>query len=463
VGCGLGYWIAGAMNGMYRPVFDFPRLRNGIRLGYMGAAMLIALACAVLGTLRGVRRITRLEPAEAMREPAPPAGGKILIERWTAFWRGLDFRWQIVLRSVFRNPARTAIGIVAATFGAATVCMAFGFVNSMSSMIAFQFDRVTRADYRIALKNEVGLDAVRTLRHLAGSARVEPVLDISGTFANGWRSKKGAITGLTEGSRLTVPSEINGQAVPLPARGLLMTRRLALELGLRPGDCVEFTPVKGLRRTLRLPVVKLVDSTLGLSVYAEIGYLCRLLGMEPAANSLLVKTQQSPAQRRSFLHALKTLPALQSADDNRAQRRRITAQFDDSMKGFAVAMIIFAAVIFFGSILNSSLIALEERRREIATFRVLGYQPAEIGAMFLRENLIVNMSGAGLGLPLGWFLLAGMTTQYSNDVYCMPTVIGGASYAYTLALALLFILASQWVIRRQILKLNWSEALSMKE
>jgi putative ABC transport system permease protein len=63
------------------------------------------------------------------------------------------------------------------------------------------------------------------------------------------------------------------------------------------------------------------------------------------------------------------------------------------MGGVSYVLILFGAVIFFGAILNAALIGLIERRRELATYRVIGYQPLEIGAMLLRETLLVNAVG----------------------------------------------------------------------
>ena len=126
-------------------------------------------------------------------------------------------------------------------------------------------------------------------------------------------------------------------------------------------------------------------------------------------------------------------------------------------------LILFGAVIFFGAILNGSLISIIERAREIATFRVLGYQPGEIGAIFFRENMIQYGIGSLLGLPLGWWLLWGINSQYTNDMYSVPTVIEPISWVKTVMISIVFILGAHIFVRRAIRKLHWQDALSMKE
>ena len=65
-------------------------------------------------------------------------------------------------------------------------------------------------------------------------------------------------------------------------------------------------------------------------------------------------------------------------------------------------------MIFFASLLNTSLIGLAERRREVATLRVLGYGAWQIGGFFLRESMIINVLGTLLRLSAGLFAWSGI-------------------------------------------------------
>jgi putative ABC transport system permease protein len=133
------------------------------------------------------------------------------------------------------------------------------------------------------------------------------------------------------------------------------------------------------------------------------------------------------------------------------------------MGGMANMLIIFGAVIFFGAILNGALISLIERQRELATYRVLGYHSGEVGAMYLRESLVLNLIGILFGLPLGWWMLLGMNAQYKNDLYMMPTVITPSGWLWSIGMAVVFVLIAQLIVQRRINHLHWNEALSMKE
>lgn len=462
-GCAIGFYLSGVMTGLYQAVFVFPGLHNAAYPGMMVAAVVFALVFALLGALHGVRTVTALPPAEAMREPAPPTCGAVFLERFPRFWNALDFRWQMILRGLLRNRGRTLIALGSAALGAAMVVVALGLVDSMNRMIDFQFEKVMKSDYVLSVKDDVDVGALYEARTWPGVLRAEPVFQVAGTFVSENRGKRGVITGLRPDAELTRPHDAGGEAVPVPPVGLLMTERMAGHLGVRAGDTVRFTPVRGVRRPIDVPVVRLVRSMLGLSVYADARYLNRLMNEVDALSTLELKTAFTPDEETAFFRLLKRCPLVQTLSSIPRQKVVITKQFDQSMKSMAMILILFAAVIDFGSMLNGALIAIAERRREIATFQVLGYPPAQVGALFLRENMLTALIGSVLGMPLGYVLLYGLCMGFTNDAYSFPTYVAPATWIWTFALGIVFVLGAHAVVHRSILKLNWAEALSMKE
>jgi len=461
-GCLFGYWISGEMTSFYKQFFEFPRLVNQLYPGIMISGEAISLIFAVLGTVHGVKLVTKLNPAEAMREQAPAVGGSVFLERWKWFWSRLDFRWQMILRGQLRNKSRTLIAIFAGALGASIVVMAFGLTNSIDKMLTFQFDEVMKNDFSISFRNEQSDEALDIARRLPGVLKAEPLFNVSGTFVNKNHRKKGVITGLPPDGTMTIPRNENGQAISVPSSGVLITARMAKHLNVKEGDIICFTPTKGIREKHKIKVVKIIKSMLGLVVYADFNYLNNLLGQSSTVTDIQLKTAFTSVEKKSFYSQLKKMPETQSVGDVKKQKEDMKIQFQ-ALISMSAVMVIFAAVIFFGSILNSSLISIAERKREIATFRVLGYTPVEVSSIFLRENMILNIIGTFIGMPLGYYMLLGMLMSYQNDAFSFPTYIAFSTWIYTFVLAVLFVLGAQWVIHGNILKLNWVEALSMKE
>lgn len=458
-----GYALAGVMTRLYIEFFEFPRLVNRPYPAIIAAGVAISLACALVGTVRGVRAVLRLAPAEAMRPKPPPEGRGIVLERWAWFWRKLDFRWHLVLRSIFRQRVRTLTGIFAAAVGASLIVVSLYLRDAMNAMIEFQFDKQLLSDYDVLLKDSHDLGALQDAARLPGVHRAEPLFVVGCTFRNGPRSRKGAITGIRRDAQLTVPRDAGGNRVPVPDVGLLLTQRLAEILGVAPGDTLTVEPVIGRREPRSVPVARVVDSYIGLAAYADFEYLNRLMGEEHALTAVQLAAEPSGDRAGEFYREVKRIPAVQTVNAIRGQKAQLEAVLVKQTMIAIYVTIAVAGLMFFGSVLNSSLISLAERRREIATFRVLGYRPGEVDRIFLRESLAVNLLGTLLGLPLGVWLARVTSTLYDTDLYRIPFVIRPESHAVTVLLGLSFVLLAHLPVRAVIRRMNWLDALNVRE
>lgn len=463
LGCAIGYVFAGFMTNMYQDFFKFPDLDNRFYPTIHCTGVAISLACAVAGSLRGTRGVLRLQPAEAMRPQAPRAGGAVLLERIAWLWSRLSSGWRTVLRSMVRSRVRTAAGVFAAAMGAAILSSGFMMAQAGPYLIDFQFKWMLRSDIDLTLKDERSEDALLEAARLPGVDLAEPMLSVAGTFHNGPYRKKGGITGIAPGARLTVPRDLQARPVRVPSAGLAMSRKLAEILHVERGDVIAFEPIKGVRRTYEASVLEIADSYLGTAVHADIHWLNRLIHEELAVNGIQLATDGDPAHLAALYRQLKRLPALEAVNCRDDTIRNLEKTLVQSMMGFIFFLILFAGIVFFGSILNASLISLAERQREVATLRVLGYGPWQIGNLLLRENMIITLVGTLLGMPLGYGLTVLMAWSYESELFRFPVVSTPGTWIATLVLAVMFGLLAHLFVQRAVHRMDWLEALQAKE
>jgi len=421
------------------------------------------MGCATVGSLYGSRSVLRLNPAEAMRPAPPRSGGGVLLERIGWFWRSLSAAWRMVLRNLLRARVRTLASVFAAAMGASVMVNGFMMQEAMKYMIDFQFRKILRNDIDLSFKDERGEEAVREASKLPGVDYVEPTLSVACKFTHGSYEKKGSVMGLVPNARLTVPRDLAGRPIRIPAHGLAMSRRMAETLHVSCGDLVGVEPIKGDRRLQYVSVEAIADSYLGMYVYAEIGYLGHLVGEELAASGVQLATNHDPRRHEDLLHELKQLPALQSVT---ARADMIATLEDTIVKNQSVIInlfVVFTGIVFFGSILNASLVSLAERQRELATLRVLGYSPWEVGRLLLRESLITTSLGALLGMPVGYGLTMTIAVAYASDLFRLPLVAPMGMWIKTLLFAVGFGLLTHIVVQKQVDNMDWLDALQTKE
>lgn len=460
-GCLLGVLLARGMIEIYEDFFQFPRFEFRIHADLLAIAAGMALAFALAGTVRGVKRVLRLQPAEAMRPRPPERGGAVFLERFPRVWRPLGFRTHIALRSMARNRGRTVTGMVASTLSVAIILIALGLSESVHFLLDFQFERVLRSDVDIGMQDERSMAAVYEARGLPGVDRAEPVLGLTCDIRRGRESRRLAITGLSPDHQLTTPLGADLEPIVIPEQGLVLTRKLAEIFGVRVGDELELTPVRGRRETVHARVSAIVEGLLGLECYADIRYLSGVVDETLAVNGLQLAV--NPARMDDLFRAIKRMPNAQGLSIRANIRDNIRDTIIRTMSFSITSIIIFAGIIAFGSVLNASLIEIGDRLRDIATFRVLGYNPGQIGGIFFRQNMVVFAVGLILGLPLGYYLLRLIAYAYDTELMRMYVFITWRSVLLTSVLSLLFVLIAQVVVYRQVSRLDWLEGVKVKE
>jgi len=461
-GLGFGAWVQVTMIGLYRQFFAMPGITPHFYPDVILFGVLISVGAAALGTLKGVRLAARLQPAEAMRPPPPEKGGKVLPEYVPALWTRLPFRWKMILRAVFRNPFRSGVSILACTISTALILSMLSQMDSLDYLMSYEFERVSHQDVTVGLRDPKGVRSESEFQDLPTVTETEPELTVVCDIKYGPYEKRIGVIGLTRGHRLRTPLDASGRPIIAPDSGLVFSRKLAQILQVQPGDTVQLRPLIARRTETEAPVVGIVDSFLGLSAYADVHYLSRLLGEEWVANMLLGNTRPK-AQEGPFLEALKERPAVVGISERKRSLTQMQATFGETMGTSISVMVLLAGVVAFGSVLNAAIVSLSERQREVGTLRVLGYTPAQVGLIFSGESLLLNAVGVGLGLWTGVGLAHLLALAYDTELYRFPAIIYPSRLLISAALMFVFVGAAQLLIHRMIRRLPWLDVLKVKE
>jgi putative ABC transport system permease protein len=457
----LGIWVAHGMVRLYAAIFQFPQFDFRIHADLLAAGLLISVAFSAAGTLRGVWNVLRLHPAEAMRERPPEHGGAIFLERWPWLWRRLGFRTHMALRGLLRHPVRTLTGMLSTGLATGIMFLSLTLLGSIWFLIDYQLEYVLTSDVDIAMRDPQSVAALLEARQLPGVDYAEPLLGVTADLRNGRYSRRLGVLGLSPGHRLTTPMQRDRTPVEIPADGIVMTAKLAEILELRVGDRFELTPVRGRRETVHARLAGVVDSYLGLDCYADQAYLSRIVG-EPLAVSS-VQMRVDPARQAELYRAIKQLPNAQGLSVRANNKAIVEETLIDVIARVHSVLIFFAGVIAFGSILNSAMVELGDRIREVSTLRVLGYTPGEVAAIFYRQTAVVFCCGLLLGFPIGYALVQLVVANMPTELVRLPITIRPATFAIGIALPATFVLAAQAVIYRRLRRLDWLEGIKVKE
>ena len=129
-----------------------------------------------------------------------------------------------------------------------------------------------------------------------------------------------------------------------------------------------------------------------------------------------------------------------------------------------LSMIVILIVILSGAlaaivIYNLTDININERIREIATLRVLGYRRREVLMYILREIFVMATIGIAIGLGIGVFLHWFIVINIESVGILFSLTISWQSYIYAILIAWVFVIAVTMCFYPRIRKINMAESL----
>ncbi|HHY36371.1 MAG TPA: FtsX-like permease family protein [Firmicutes bacterium] len=444
--------------------FKVPEVPGVFPFSYFFQGLLIAVTIFLIAGYSGSRLALALNPAEAMRPPAPVLGKKFFLENLPFFHALLTMQGKMAVRNITRNPGRSAFLFLGIMLSCALVAVTWSFQDMVDKLAFYQYEEVEAYDARITLARPAASEPV--VREVAGHRQVrwaEPLAEIPVSLTNRWREEDIVLIGLPRGSQLYKVLDEKGRKVPLPAEGIILSQRLAEKLAVTPGASIELASpyLRGEEKGVPVAVGGIIPQYLGMNAYMEISALSRLLGYEELATAVLVNVAGEEAigiLRDDYLES-----DLVAGVDSREERIR---QAREMLEYFGIAVyfyVLIGVVIGFAIIYSSSFIVLSERSWELASLRVLGLTPQEVFSVITFEQWFISFFAILAGLPLGKAILHGLAAQLDTDMYSVPTTLTPDCLFAGVVITAFSIWAAQRFALRKVKELSLVEVLKTRE
>ncbi len=459
-GIALGGYAGAALLGVYRQYFHFPALEYRLSARLALAATGIALAAAAAGALATVARAVRLPPAEAMR-PQPPRSFRAGLLEALRLGRRLDPVTKTTLRNLARRPWRAALSVIGIAAAIATVIVGRFAFDAVNSLMAKHFNDAERQDITVTFAENRSSQALASLRALPGVLKVEPYRLMPARLRAGHRTKRLSILAVAPSSDLRRLIDAQGRPIGVPPNGVVLTRKLARMLGVRPGDRLQIEQLDGRRRRFSTRVVRLSGEPLGVSAYMDQQALAAVLGEDAPMSGALLKVD---TDRQAQLYAvLKRTPAVAGV----AIRSTTIASIRDIMNRsfilMTTIMTAFGVVLVVGVVYNSARITLSERGNELASLRVLGFTRGEVAQLLLAEQAIVTLAAIPVGCSLGALACRLLVPLFDRELFRLPFELSGSTFGFASLVALGAAALSAALVAGRITRLDLIAVLKTRE
>ena len=443
----------------YKIMYCVPGAQTPIRMDYLLAATAVSALLTGSAVVCTCLRELSDEPAYIMR-PRPPKNGKrVFLERFPAVWGRLSFLMKVTVRNLMRYKKRFVMTLVGVAGCTALIITGFGLKYSVSSIVDRQFGGVFTYSAIAALNTDED-EPWNALNGLDGVECYVPAVSKSMNVSSSADSEKFSINMIAFGGKpdkyisLEAP---DGKKLD-PADGVLISRKLAKLLGAKPGDSISVTDPNGDLHTVS--IYGIVKNYALNYIYMDKSAYDETFGEEPfniAILNLSDGADESEVQSK-LIADKRIIGATFTTQQVKAFRRSIK-----TMDAITLVLIICAAFLSVTVLYNLADINITERRRELATIKVLGFFDAETGAYLYRENVISTMIGILAGLVLGKALhLFVVATVEIEQVMFNRTLIWWA-YVIGAGLTAVFALLVNFLLFFKLKRIDMVESLKSVE
>lgn len=120
-------------------------------------------------------------------------------------------------------------------------------------------------------------------------------------------------------------------------------------------------------------------------------------------------------------------------------------------------------MLSFTVLINLNNINIEERKRELATIKLLGFYEKELESYVFRENIISTLLGTVLGLGLGMAILGIIIKAAEVETIFLVKDINIVNLAISTIITIAFTLITNLLMKKKIKNINMIDSLKSIE
>ena len=428
-------------------------------------SFLVGFVCSVGVTMISCRYEMAEMAASLMRPKAPKAGKRIFLEYLPFFWNRLKFLRKVSLRNIFRYKGRLFMMILGIGGCTALLVTGLGIYDSIADIAVNQYSNISLYDMDITLKNsadsqvkvleDYGYDKENYILYYHTSADMKAGKNTKNIYLNVYEDdvKLEGFFDLhdQDGEHIDISS--------LKDNEIIINHGLCDRYGIKKGDTITLSSDS-------MEPVQFVVAAINQNFINNYAYLTRSVyeknvGEIPETKNayLNIKDGEDAHEIGAKLMNEKSITTVSASVD-------MLDRVENMMESLNVIIYIvigcamaLAAVVVY----NLTNINISERVREIATVKVLGFYKEETRAYVFRENILLSIMGAAVGLVLGKFLHAFVMSEIVVDLITFDVRINTVSYVVAFFLTILFTFIINLFMGRRLDEISMTESLKAVE
>ncbi len=446
-----------------------------LNIYYAVTAGIVATLCTTLAAFFACYRALDSVPSELMRPVAPKAGKRTFLENFKFIWQRLDFGQKSAVRNLFRYKKRFFMTLFGVGGCMALLIVGLGIRDSISAMTDKQYGEIFNYSGIVSVDASMSRNERRTML-----SKVEEVPGLTSYIQANRTIVSATAEASTEANDdkrayLIVPMDVDqfSEFVTLRERtgdkdelsvlsdGVIITEKYADLLGVEVNDNIYLKIDETTVTPKEVRVLGITENYIFNYIYMTPSLYQSLYSVEPEINILMIKSSGLLSDNNLKL-VMSGISGVNSVITNQDELEDIN-EVINNLYFIIILMVISAAILAFVVLYNLNNINITERRRELATFKLLGFYNSELATYVYRENIILTVLGIILGIIMGVILHRFVMVTVETDVYMFGRTLNFSSILIATILTVIFTVAVNAIMYYNLKKIDMVESLKSVE
>lgn len=460
------YLIPYVIWNIYKKLFFIPKFIYLINSSTNALGLLICTLCICGTAIFVCIHNLKEKPANLMRPKNPKSGKKIFIEKINFIWKKLKFSEKITIRNIFRYKARvftTIFGIAGCT---ALILAGFGLKDSIKEVTNYQFNNIFKYDKTLIINENKDYNLIKN--YITNDNDINKFIEVNTqTITVEYNDKEQDVTLVTPNNFKELKNIIylfnidDGKEIEEPPYNTcIISEKTSKLLNIKIGDTL--TIINNENNKKEIKVSYITKNYINQYIYITKDTYNNIFN-NYNINSFLVDLKEINNEEKESFDTKYITEGYVSAIVNNEDIKNSINDMLSSIDSIVAILIIAATALAFVVLYNLSNINISERKREIATLKVLGFYPKEVDKYINSETFILTTIGIIIGLIFGSYLSHFIISTCEPDYIMFDRNVFAISYIYSILITTTFTIIVNIVTHFNLKKINMIESLKNVE
>ena len=451
----------------YSSLFHLPKFYDPFSWDIALISAGISIFGVILVTVLVCYKSLKEKPSTLMLPRAPKPGKQILLENINFIWSRMSFNVKSTVRNIFRYKKNFFMTVIGVAGCSALLLTGFGLRDSISVVTERQYGAIFKYDIQIDLDEKNNYADI--FEYLDKKESVDDYLSIYKKIGLSNANDEEMDVNIVVAEDIDRVSDFIGlndrkaeTTITYDRLSVIITDKISENLEIDIGDTFVLensdTDISS-----DLIVTAIAENYLDNFVFIGEDLYKNEFGFDLDDNTILVNLNEIDSDMQNeFIEDVLHFEEVVNASLN----SRAKATFDNllvSIDYIVIVIILLSGALAFIVLYNLNNINISERKKELATFKVLGFHNEEVGNYVFRESAILSLVGILVGLLLGKLLHGFIIITIEDPDFMIGRTIDIRSYLISALLTIVFSAIVNMFMYKKIKNIEMVESMKAND